>query len=66
MISCASLSVIRPALEVALEIDIQEGGGAAQAHGGAVLLLDGGKIAEVQPLNGLLRVLRPGWEMSKP
>ena len=44
-------------LNVALEVNVEEGGGAAEAHRRAVLLLDAGKIAEVQPLNGLLRVL---------
>ena len=43
-------------LQIPLKVDIQEGGHAAQAHGGAVLLLDGGQIAEVQPLHGLLGV----------
>ena len=44
-------------LNVALEVNVEEGRGAAEAHRRAVLLLDAGKIAEVQPLNGLLRVL---------
>ena len=44
------------AVQVALDVDIQEGGDAAHAHGGAVLSLNGGQIAEVQPLDGLLRV----------
>ena len=43
---------------VALKVDVEEGGGAAKAHCGAVLLLDAGQIAKVQPLNGLLCVLR--------
>ena len=46
-------------LQVPLKVDVQEGGHPAQAHGGAVLLLDGGKIPKVQPLNGLPGVF--GW-----
>ena len=42
--------------QVPLGVDVQEGGGAAQAHGRAVLLLDGGQVAEVEPLDGLLHV----------
>ena len=45
-------------LDVALKVNIEEGRGAAKAHCGAVLLLDAGQIAKVQPLNGLLCVLR--------
>ena len=44
-------------LQVPLKVDVQEGGHPAQAHGGAVLLLDGGQVPEVQPLDGLLGVL---------
>ena len=44
-------------VQIALDIDIQEGGDAAHAHGSAVLGLDGGKIPEIQPLAGLLGVL---------
>ena len=40
--------------EVALGVDVQERGVAADGHGGAVLLLDRGEVAEVQPLHGLL------------
>ena len=40
-------------LEVALDVDVQEGGDAAHGHGGAVLGLDGGEVAEVEPLDGL-------------
>ena len=43
--------------QIALGVDVQEGAGAAQAHGGAVLLLHRGQVAEVQPLDGLLGVL---------
>ena len=42
--------------QIPLKVDIQEGGHPAQAHGGAVLFLDGGQIAEVQPLHGFLGV----------
>ena len=34
---CFCSSVRTPLLQVSLGIDIQEGGGAAQAHGGAIL-----------------------------
>ena len=44
-------------IQIPLDIDVQEGGGAAQAHGGAVLFLDGGQVAEVQPLHRFLGVL---------
>ena len=37
-------------------VDIQKGRGSAQAHGGAVLFLDGGQIPEIEPLDGFLRV----------
>ncbi len=40
-------------LQVALEVDVQEGRGAAQRHGGAVLLLDRRQVGEVQPLDRL-------------
>jgi len=43
--------------QIALDVDIQEGGDAAHAHGSAVLGLDGGQVAEVQPLAGFLGVL---------
>ena len=39
-------------LQIPLKVDVQEGGHTAQAHGGAVLLLDGGQVPEVQPLHG--------------
>ena len=44
-------------LEVALDVDVQEGRDAAYGHGGAVLGLDGSKIAKVEPLHGLVSVL---------
>ena len=43
-------------LEVALDVDVQERGDAAHGHGGAVLGLDGGQVAKVEPLHGLVRV----------
>ena len=42
--------------QVTLGIDIEEGGGAAKAHGGAVLLLHGGKIGKIDGLDGFLDV----------
>ena len=42
--------------EIPLEVDIQEGGDAPQAHGRAVLLLDGRQIAEIQPLHRFARI----------
>ncbi len=44
-------------VQIALDVDVQEGGNAAHAHGSAVLGLDGGQVAEVQPLAGFLGVL---------
>ena len=44
-------------LDVALDVDVQEGRDAADGHGGTVLRLDGGKIAEVEPLEGFCGVL---------
>ena len=44
-------------VQIALDVDVEEGGDAAHAHGGAVLGLDGGQIAEVEPLAGLFCVL---------
>ena len=43
-------------IQVALDVDIQEGGHAADRHSRAVLGLDGGQVAEVQPLDSLLGV----------
>ena len=37
--------------QIAVEVDIEEGRRAAQAHGRAVLLFHGAKVAEVQPLH---------------
>ena len=44
-------------LQVALDVDVEEGGRAAQAHGRAVLLLDGREVAEVDGLDGLAGAL---------
>ncbi len=44
------------AVEVALDIDVEEGRDAPDAHGSAVLRLDGGQVAEVEPLHGLFGV----------
>ena len=46
----------RTVLEVAFDIDVEEGRDAAHAHGGAVLRLDGGKVAEIEPLEGFAGV----------
>ena len=43
--------------QIPLGIDVQEGGGAAQRHSRAVLLLHCGQIGEVQPLDSFLGVL---------
>ena len=48
---------INAAFQVPLGVDVQEGGGAAQGHGGAVLLLNRRQISEIKPLNGFLGVL---------
>jgi hypothetical protein len=53
------------ARQVALGIDVEEGAGAAEAHGGAVLLLDGGEVSQVGPLDRLLDV-GGGRVMSRP
>ena len=45
-------------LQVALDVDVEERGVAAEAHGSAILALDGGEIAHVRPLDGFLRGLR--------
>ncbi len=50
--------------EVPLEVDVEEGRRAAERHRGAVLLLDGGEVAEVEPLHGLARGLGGGRRMS--
>ena len=43
-------------LEVALDVDVEEGRDAAHGHGGTVLGLDGGKVAEVEPLDCLMGI----------
>ena len=47
----------RPLGEVAADVDVEEGGDAADAHRRAVLRLDRGQIAEVEPLDGFLGIL---------
>ena len=47
----------RPLSEVAADVDVEEGGDAADAHRCAVLRLDRGQIAEVEPLDGFLGIL---------
>ena len=42
--------------QVPLRIDIDKGRGPSQGHGGAVLLLDRGQVAEVGPLDRFLYV----------
>jgi len=39
--------------KVALDVNVEEGGDAADGHGGAVLLFDGGEVGEIRPLHGL-------------
>ena len=46
----------RALAQVALDIDVQEGRDAADAHRRAVLRLDCCEVAKIQPLNGFLRV----------
>ena len=43
--------------QILFGVDIQEGGDPADGHGGAVLLLDRGEVAEIQPLDGFLGIL---------
>ncbi len=45
-----------PIGQIAADIDVEEGGNSADAHRGAVLCLDGSKVAKVQPLHSLLRI----------
>ena len=52
--------VSRPSAHVALEVDVEEGRGAAERHGRAVLLLDRREVREVQPLDRLAARCRPG------
>ena len=44
--------------QIALDINIEEGGVSADAHRRAVLILYGGEISEIQPLHGFLRRFR--------
>ena len=55
MSSCACCSVSLPGAQVALDVDVPEGRQPAGRHRRAVLLLDGGEIAEIGPLHGLAR-----------
>ena len=43
--------------KVSADIDIQEGGNAADGHRRAVLRLDRSQVSEIQPLNGLMGIL---------
>ncbi len=52
--SCARDLGEPPLGDVALQVDVQERGGAAQRHRRAVLLLGGREVGQVQPLHGLL------------
>ena len=52
--------------QIPFEVDVEERRGAPERHRGAVLFLDAGEVAEVQPLHGFSRVAPPGREMSKP
>ena len=44
--------------QVALDVNVQERRHAAERHGGAVLRFNGGKVGEVSPLDGFLRIFR--------
>ena len=44
-------------LEIPFDVDIQEGRDSSDGHGSAVLRLDGGEIAEIEPLESLSGVL---------
>ena len=46
------------ALQVALDVDVEEGRDAADGHGRAVRFLDGAEIAEIGPLDRLTRIRR--------
>ena len=45
-------------LDVAFDVDVEERADAADRHGGAILLLDRGQIAEISPLDRLVRIAR--------
>ena len=47
-----------PRLHVSLDINIQEGGGPAQAGGCPIVFLDPGKIGHIQVLNGFMGIFR--------
>ena len=48
----------RASLQIALDINVEEGRDTAHRHRGAVLRLDGAEVAEVEPLHGLASILR--------
>ncbi len=50
-------------VQVALEVDVEEGRDTAHGHGGTVLRLHCAEVAEVEPLAGLFAFFA-GWEMS--
>ena len=52
------------AVQVPLDVDVQEGGDPPDAHGGAVLGLDGGQVAEVEPLDGFPGVFGRGGDVE--
>ena len=54
----------RSRLEVAFEIDVEEGRNAPERHRRAVLLLDRGEIAEIRPLHGLAGIARGTPELA--
>ena len=51
------LLVQQATVQVPLDVDVQEGGGAAQRGGGAVVLLHARQVGQVQVLHGLMGVL---------
>ena len=50
--------VERALVQVALKVDVEKGGDAAEAHCRAVLLLNRREVGEVEPLHGLAGVFR--------
>ena len=51
-----ALLVQQTVVQVALDVDIQEGGHTAQGGGGAVIFLDTGQVGHVQVLHRLMGV----------
>ena len=43
--------------QVALNVDVEEGGDTPETHGSAVLALDRGEVAEIGPLDGFLGIV---------